>query len=351
MPPQTHVKQLAIGLTLAAFAIYFTLKDIQLDELWNSFGEIRYWHLPASTLLTAGVFLFRILRWKVLLSPVKTVKASKLVSPMMIGQLGNMLPLRAGEILRAYLLKKKLDIGFGSSLATIMIERMFDVFMLLILLASMLVFYTEVFNLNISWLENSLENIAFSFGIFAFGILIGLATFVYLLVFQKDRLLPLLDTLLKFLPEKWENKIQHLINSFASGLNCVRDPKNLARAGFYSIVEWMFVVSSYYPLCLAFNVENNSIESLLLLTVIIPVFMTALPTPGFLGSIQAAIYVALHEILGEDAVVAAAFGMVAWAWGLFTQVIAGLYFILHDHFTVRQIIELEKEGETNLREL
>ena len=334
-----------MGLGIASLAIYFTLRNVPMDDFMEAFTGAQYLYLIPSTLLSAGIFMARALRWKILLYSIQPTKARELLSPMMIGQMGNMLPFRAGEILRAYLLKKKMNISFGSSLATIMVERMFDIVMLLTLISVMLVFHTEVFNSDISWLGNSLEDIIFSFGILTFCILTGLMVFIYLLVFQKRKLSPLLDYLLKFLPETFGEKIQYMIDSFALGLNSVRNPGNLLQAGLYSILEWTFAVLAYYPLCLAFDVQTNSFEALLLLAVIIPIFMTAFPTPGFLGSIQAAVFVALHKILGESAAVAAAFGMVAWGWGFLTQILAGLYFIFHDHLSVRQIVELEEEGE------
>ena len=48
----------------------------------------------------------------------------------MIGFMGNMLPARAGEVILAYLLAKREDITFPASFASIVMERIFDTFML-----------------------------------------------------------------------------------------------------------------------------------------------------------------------------------------------------------------------------
>ena len=338
-------KTLILGLVIASLAIFFTLRNVSMDDFMEAFTGAHYLYLIPSTLLSAGVFISRALRWKILLSSIQQIKAMELLAPIMIGQMGNMLPFRAGEPFRAYLLKKKKNISFGVSLATIIVERMLDIFMLLTLIAVMLVFCTEIFNSNILWLGNSLEDIFFSFGVFTLCILSGLTILIYLLVFQKVKLTPLLNYPLKFFPETLKKKIQSIISSFVMGLNSVRNPVDLIQAGLYSILEWAFAIASYYPLCLAFDVQTKSIEGLLLLAIIIPIFMTAFPTPGFLGSIQAAIFVALHKILGESAAVAAAFGMVAWGWGFLTQILAGIYFIFHDHLSVKQIIKLKEDGD------
>ena len=99
---------------------------------------------------------------------------------------------------------------------------------------------------------------------------------------------------------------------------------------------------------LAFDLNNKSIESLLLLAVIVPIFMTLLPTPGFVGSVQAGVFVALHTIMGEDPAVAGAFGMVVWAWGLTIQILMGLYFLFRENISWRTLLKIEKEGAEDL---
>ena len=58
---------------------------------------------------------------------------SGLYSPMMVGFMGNFLPARAAEILRPYLLSKKYDITFSAAFASIVMERLFDLIMLLLI--------------------------------------------------------------------------------------------------------------------------------------------------------------------------------------------------------------------------
>ncbi len=61
----------------------------------------------------------------------------------MVGYMANMLPARAGEFIRAYLLSKKERISFSSSFATIFIERLFDLIVLLLLIVWILLFMPE----------------------------------------------------------------------------------------------------------------------------------------------------------------------------------------------------------------
>ncbi len=73
------------------------------------------------------------------------------------------------------------------------------------------------------------------------------------------------------------------------------------------------------------------------------IFISVFPTPGFVGSFHAGILIALHKIMGESEVVAASFSMVAWAINMVIIVAGGVYFILHEHLSVKQLVEVEEE--------
>ena len=59
----------------------------------------------------------------------------------MVGFMGNFLQARAAEILRPYLLSKKSDITFSAAVASIIMERLFDMVMLLLIFIWLLVGY------------------------------------------------------------------------------------------------------------------------------------------------------------------------------------------------------------------
>jgi hypothetical protein len=73
-------------------------------------------------------------RWRVLLRPVGTPFLRALVDATNIGFMANvLLPLRIGEIIRPVLLSRKERQPLGGILATIVLERIFDMFTILFL--------------------------------------------------------------------------------------------------------------------------------------------------------------------------------------------------------------------------
>ena len=93
-----------------------------------------------------------------------------------------------------------------------------------------------------------------------------------------------------------------------------------------------------FALHFAFDLQYKTISSLLILGVIVAILISILPTPGFLGSYNAGIVIALHEIMGESEIKSVSFGMVGWV--LFSGVIlaGGLYFMFHEHMSLKNLV-------------
>src|SRR4030067_596675 len=136
---------LFVGLIIIAFSLYYAFKGVKLSELTGAVMSVHYIYLIPAIFLILFSYLFRAMRWRYLVRPIKDVKISALFSPLMVGFMANMLPARAGEFIRAYLLSKKERISFSSSFATIFIERLFDLIILLLLIIWILLFMPEAF--------------------------------------------------------------------------------------------------------------------------------------------------------------------------------------------------------------
>jgi uncharacterized membrane protein YbhN (UPF0104 family) len=166
-----------------------------------------------------------------------------------------------------------------------------------------------------------------------------------MLTYPKERLMPMIRFCLKPAPHKLQEKIEHLIGTFSEGLLVAKDTSALVKITISSVILWVLIVLTYYPFYWAYDLQNKSLESILIVTVMVCILITILPTPGFLGSFQAGILIGLHDIMHESEVAAVSFGMVCWALNFSIILIFGVYCILHAHLSVHQLVELEKEGE------
>tara|TARA_B100000686_G_C16752480_1_gene953396 strand:+ start:1098 stop:2129 length:1032 start_codon:yes stop_codon:yes gene_type:complete len=334
--------QLIVGLIIAALASYFTFRNVSWTEFTGSFSKVKYVYLVPAILITLLSFVSRVLRWWVLLQPLKAVRISELFSPLFIGYMGNLLPARAGEFLRAWLVSKKHKIAFSGSIATIVVERVFDLIMLLVLFTWLLLFQAEIFDAGISWRGIPLSDIAFKFGVFGMAVVGFLVVFIYLMLFHRPKLVSVVQWIIRPFPGKWHESVESLFEKFSEGLVVIRNRGALAKIITLSIVTWVLMTLSYYPLFLAYDLENQSVGALVLLIVMICIFISVFPTPGFLGSFHAGVLVALHNILGESEIMIVNFGMVAWGFNMLIIVIGGLYFVLHEHLSVKELVGVQK---------
>jgi len=324
-----HIK-FTLGLILAIGTFYYTIHNLSLNELSNSILKVGNIYLILTFTIMAICYIPRAFRWQLLLTPIKPVKISGLFSPMMIGFMGNFLPGRAGEFLRAYLFGKKFNVSIMSSFATIVVERLCDLIIVIMLFAWILVFHEDVLNPEIFVWGISLQQIAIKFGQFAFLIILGLISFIYLLIFHNEKILNITSWAVQILPKKWQKFTVDTVKRFSLGLEALKDATSLSKMIIYTIFTWIFTISAFYPLALAFNIQEKSITTLVLLRAMVSILIVILPTPAYLGSFNAGIFIVLHEILGESEIIAASFGLVAWSLNTFVVFISGISLIAFD---------------------
>jgi hypothetical protein len=340
--------QLFIGLAIACGAVWYTLRNVSATELMQSLKQVHYGYLAATLPFILGSYVGRAYRWQALLGPIKAIPVKNIYSPLMIGFMGNILPARFGEFLRAILISRQQDFSFSAAFATIVVERLFDLIMVLLLFAVVMVFYADAFN-NIAWSGISVQSMAYKFGWMAFAFIIGLAVFIYMLVVYKDTAMRIAQWCVRILPHRFAEKILHLLGTFSEGLQVAKNPAALLKITFHTLWTWALIVLSYYPFFLAYDLQNSSMQALLITTLMVCIFITLLPTPAFLGSFQAGIMVALHEILHEPEITVASLGMVSWALNFSVILIMGVYCLLHDHLSVGNLLKAEAEAEHILK--
>tara|TARA_B100000686_G_C16768578_1_gene963477 strand:+ start:1367 stop:2425 length:1059 start_codon:yes stop_codon:yes gene_type:complete len=341
-------RQLLIGLSIAVIALYYTLRNVSLDELVVSFKHINLIYILPSIGFIILSYVGRAYRWQVLLRPFKQIPIQDIYAPLMIGFMGNILPARAGEFLRAYLLGKKHGITFAGTFSTIIVERLFDLIFLLMLFIWVFVLKVDMFDPQLSFSGVSVQTMLTGFGRLCVMIVVGLLCFMFLLAYKECWVKLCIGWVAKPFPDKWKEKIFFMVGEFALGCKVIKDLGSLSQIIFFSALIWILFVATYYPLYFAFDLENKSLESLLLLTVMVCVLITILPTPGFLGSFNAGVLIALHEIKGEPEVTAVSFGMVSWAAGFIVLIGGGLFFVFKEHISVHSLMNAEGKVEAEL---
>ncbi|MCP4401395.1 MAG: flippase-like domain-containing protein, partial [bacterium] len=130
-----------LGILISIVCLYFVFRNIEVDKVLETMRSVNYFYLVLAAVLQVSTIVLRAERWKYLLAPIKKLTFKHLLPATMIGFMANnVLPARAGEFIRAYVIGKKENISKTTSFATIIIERVFDMITMLGFLVIILLF-------------------------------------------------------------------------------------------------------------------------------------------------------------------------------------------------------------------
>ncbi len=138
---------IALAVSMAFLALVFW--RIDLDGFLTAFVEANYlWLIPAIVVYFAA-FTLRAWRWQNLLAHLGGVSLGRSYFVTTIGYgANNVLPLRLGEFVRAFLLRRNPGLDMTASLATIAVERILDGLTLLFWLGIGLLFFASEWSLS-----------------------------------------------------------------------------------------------------------------------------------------------------------------------------------------------------------
>jgi len=293
--------KIIIGFAISTACIVFALYRIDLEQLINSLREANTLDVSVAVLFILLTQVIRSLRWKVLLRSIKVTRMINLLSATSIGAMADMiLPARIGDLLRAGLIGRKEKVSKVSSLATIVIERVFDVLTILLILLLVVLFYRlPVPQAEAMSAIRTAGVIATGFCLIVIGALLMLKT-------KLPTITHMLDRLLVFLPEKVRVTISEILASFSLGLQSIAVNWHLAIILLYSILLWSaFAFSNFFVLR---SLHFDCHPALAFFILLFQVLGVTLPSsPGFIGTYHAAVVTGLSAfgISLEDALSAA----------------------------------------------
>lgn len=274
--------QFWVGILISAVFLYFSLRGLQLNAFWQTIQTAQYlWILPGIAVYFLGVWV-RSWRWHYLLRPLKKIPTKTMFPIVTIGYMGNNIyPARAGELLRAVVLNNREGVPISASLATIIVERIFDAVVML----------GFVF-LNLPELSHLTHNSGFVGNIQQVAIWGSIAFIGALLVFLLAAMFPKVTERVvnfcidKILPLRWREKSHGLAMRFLSGLESLRSPQDALMVFFTSVLIWLLETGKYWFVMHAFQFQV-SFFALMLMNGIVNLATTIPSAPGYLGTFDA----------------------------------------------------------------
>ncbi len=264
-----------IGIIITLIFLFISLQNIDFEKVLVLLTktDVRFVILASAFYMSS--FIFRGLRWKILVRNKKKVSFPDSTSYVIIGWMGNnIFPARAGEFLRAYVSGKKEKMGTGFSLATILVERIFDVFTLLVLLFSLVIFADFP-----AWVEQIIVYVSAL-------LLIGIAGTFVLVKINGGPLRKI-----KFFKKK--------IDSFIEGLK-IMDIRNGFFVFLLSAFSWITEALVFYSVGIATGINTTFFIALFAL-VVVNLGIVIPSSPGYIGTFHFFCILALGVFsIGKD---------------------------------------------------
>src|SRR6266542_1325292 len=138
---RTHLRAaLVLALTVGLLALF--LRHANLGQVWTEIGHARLGLVLLAAVMTGLTYVLRAFRWQYLLRPIGRTHFSVALRATLIGFAATfLLPARAGEFLRPYLLARQERLSATAAFATIILERLFDLLTVLLLFGSFLLVF------------------------------------------------------------------------------------------------------------------------------------------------------------------------------------------------------------------
>ncbi len=303
----------AVGLVIALATLWLAFRKTAWTELAEVVSAASLAPLLLVLPLLAASYMFRILRWRVLLGHMEKIPYRILTPPVLVAfMLNAILPGRVGEVIRAVLLSRKTTVPFSSAFATVVVARLFDglslTFMTLLVMLSM-------------WgnLTGPIRSGLIMAGVGYLAVLLVLAA----LRAWHDKTAAILVKPVRFLGFSGAaDKVERLLLSFAAGLDVLKSPRDLLKAVACSAGVWgcltISVIPVFWSLGMAFQWNTAP------LVLILSGLGMLIPTPAGTGTIHYLLGVVFPVVTGIPEASAKAMAILFHATQFLPVIVAGL---------------------------
>jgi len=299
-------------------------------QIKNALEEANYWYLiPAFAVLLCAISA-RCVRWSVLMRPVAKMSPARLFPYAIIGYMANnLLPARAGEVVRAYVLGDREDVSKMGTFGTIAVERLFDgcILVLMLLIAGSYVGFNDP----------KLRIIAVAASVFFLAAVVGF----YVLTLSEERARRVIHWLVRLLPDRFEEAAEGIADSLVGSLRSVHDPRSLGLVLLFSVIAWTIEAGAYAVIGQGFHLGVGFPNYVLLLAaanlaIIIPTFF------GGTGPFEWAAKLTLVGA-GVSSNVAGAYAIIAHSLVLVPTTILGLILLWSFGVSFRRMSNMHSE--------
>ena len=228
-------------------------------ELRNAFTNANFAYAAPSLIFYTLALWFRTVRWRFLLNPITGGTTKRGLFPVVVvGYMANnLIPMRIGELMRAYYLSLREGVSTMATFGTVALERASDVIALLLLVAVVAVFGAIGLQSTVGSIA---EDVPGGVPVLVLAALLPFisvfAVVAYVIIVSPAKVRSLIAGMLFFLPARIRARIVGMAMNLISGLTVVRTWKGLVKVIILSLPVWISEIAMYYVIALGFDIRS-----------------------------------------------------------------------------------------------
>lgn len=278
---------LAVAVAVSVLLSYLALRDVDFELFIDTIGDSSYWWLLPALASMAIAVAIRVARWRSLFPSETRPPAAVGFRAFLVGELVNIvLPFRMGELARVVVVHRETRLSRTQILGTIFVERLLDVFVLLLLLFAVLPFVPDV-----AWIDTAMIVM----------VVVVVTMSVLVIVLRRHGVRPLaflLGPLSRF-PRFTPVRVGTAAESLLRGLRGLQDLRTGVTAAILTAAGWLAMALAYWFAIRGLNVEVGYEAAVLV--VVTTTFALVIPSlPAAVGVFEAATLVALQPFGVDD---------------------------------------------------
>ena len=344
-----------LGIALSVVFLYLAVRDLDFHAFFMELSHANTVEIFFAFLLLLAVYVVRTLRWAVIVRTKAPISLWQTFVIQMIGLFGNnVFPARAGEIIRAFLLRKEIGVSRSFALGTIAVERISDV------AALMGILILALYMIPPGWLP---EEISWVRAMAAVVLAVFIGGMVVVVFARKWMVRTMARVLGIFLPEKLAGGIAERFDHFAEGLEVLRNPVKLVMVMFFAFLDWVLITCMFYMVFEAVGMQWSyalpesfasagswhladrlPIAASMLAVGLVHLGMLVPSSPGYVGTYEFFLKKALLVFAVPIPVALAGALIIRLQWYLF-ETISGFVLLWFSQMSVKDLLNITKSEE------
>lgn len=329
---------LVFALTLGLLVFFFRNADMR--GVWAETRRANAGLLLGALAAILATYLLRALRWQYLLAPIGRTHFSTAFRTTVIGFAASfLLPARAGEVIRPYLLARREGLPTTAAFATIILERLLDLITVLWLFAWFV--FTSA-SAVVTADPSQLARVKFGGGVAALAALAALGV-LFALAGHPERMGRAALRIERVLPARVAHAVARAVESFAQGLAVMRQPTRLLVSLVLSVPLWLSIAAGIWMTTRAFHITLPYSASFLIMTIL--VVGVAVPTPGAVGGFHAAYQISVETFFGAPTDRAVGGAIVLHAISFMPVTILGIIYMAREGISLSRARTLARSAD------